>query len=57
MALTFGPFALDPDRRTLTRDGHATELGQRGMALLQALVAADGEAASRQSHATVFNGI
>jgi TolB-like protein len=41
--VTFGPFTLDTARRTLTRDGAAVELGQRGCALLQALLRAQGE--------------
>ena len=43
MTHTFGPFTFDADRRTLTRDGQTTELGQRACTLLQALLAADGQ--------------
>lgn len=38
-----GPFAFDPDRRQLTRDGATAELGQRAAALLRALIAAAGD--------------
>ncbi len=41
--LAFGPFTLDPARRTLTRDGVTTELGQRACVLLQTLLCADGK--------------
>ena len=47
MPQTFGPFSLDPDRRTLTRDGQSTELGQRACALLQALLNANGQAVAK----------
>ncbi len=43
MTRTFGPFAFDADRRSLTRDGQSTELGQRASTLLQALLDADGQ--------------
>jgi adenylate cyclase len=46
--LSFGPFILDPDRRSLARNGGAmVELGQRGCALLLALLRAGGEAVSK----------
>lgn len=45
--LTFGPFTLDPDRRSLARDGVVLELGQRGCALLLALLRAGGEPVSK----------
>lgn len=42
----FGPFTLDP-ARGLVRDGAAVALGQRALALLAALVEADGRAVSK----------
>lgn len=39
----FGPFLLDAARGTLTRDGAALAVGQRGLRILQALLAAGGE--------------
>ena len=39
----FGPFLLDTARGTLTRDGSALALGQRGLRILQALLDAEGE--------------
>ena len=42
-SFTFGPFTLDPDRRSLSREGVTVELGQRGCDLLQALLDADGQ--------------
>ena len=38
----FGPFQVDPTRGTLLRDGRPVVVGQRGIALLLALVAAQG---------------
>lgn len=38
----FGPFLLDAARGTLTRDGAALAVGQRGLRILQALLAAGG---------------
>ncbi len=38
---TFGPFVLDRSRMALLRDGAAVAIGQRGFALLDALLAAD----------------
>ena len=38
-----GPFRLDPEARVLTRDGLATALGARGVAVLAALVGRAGE--------------
>ena len=43
MSQTFGPFTFDADRRRLTRDGQATDLGQRACDLLRALLEADGQ--------------
>ena len=43
MTHTFGQFTFDADRRTLTRDGQTTELGQRACALLMALLQAEGQ--------------
>lgn len=39
----FGPFLLDAARGTLTRDGSALAVGQRGLRILQALLDADGD--------------
>lgn len=39
----FGPFLLDTARGTLTRDGAALAVGQRGLRILQVLLAAGGE--------------
>ena len=47
--LTFGPFTLDPSRRTLARGGEAVELGQRGCALLVALLAAAGDPVTKST--------
>src|SRR5690242_7139698 len=38
MVYELGPFRLDPDARVLTRDGVATSLGARGVAVLTVLV-------------------
>jgi TolB-like protein/Tfp pilus assembly protein PilF len=46
---TFGPFAFDRRRKTLTRDGQAVAIGHRGYALLEALIEADGEPVDRQT--------
>lgn len=43
----FGPFLLDAARGTLTRDGAALAVGQRGLRILQALLAAGGETVSK----------
>jgi TolB-like protein len=43
----FGPFLLDTARGTLTRDGAAVSVGQRGLRLLQSLLEADGEPVSK----------
>ena len=40
--LAFGPFVLDPARGVLLRDGKALAVGQRGVAVLQALLEAEG---------------
>jgi TolB-like protein len=40
---TFGPFLLDTARGTLTRDGVAIAVGQRGLRILHRLLAAAGE--------------
>ena len=40
---TIGPFQVDPNRGVLLRDGQAAPLGQRGTALLLALIAANGD--------------
>lgn len=43
----FGPFLLDTARGTLTRDGAALAVGQRGLRILQALLEAGGEPVSK----------
>jgi TolB-like protein len=43
----FGPFLLDSARGTLTRDGAALAVGQRGLRILQALLEAGGEPVSK----------
>jgi len=43
MRFAFGPFMLDTARGTLTRDGAAVAVGQRGLRVLQALLEAGGE--------------
>ena len=43
----FGSFLLDTARGTLTRDGHAVAVGQRGLRILQALLEAGGEPVSK----------
>ena len=43
----FGPFLLDSARGTLTRDGAAVAVGQRGLRILQALLEAGGEPVSK----------
>ena len=52
MAMTrpaFGPFILDSERCSLLRDGKRVALSQRGLAILQALVEADGQPVGRAS--------
>ena len=39
---SFGPFVLDTARGSLQRDGKSVAIGQRGLALLEALLEADG---------------
>lgn len=43
----FGPFLLDAARGTLTRDGEALPVGQRGLRILQLLLQAAGEPVSK----------
>ena len=45
----FGPFLLDTARGTLTRDGAALAVGQRGLRILQALLDASGEPVSKEA--------
>ncbi len=47
--VTFGPFHLNRPRRTVRRDGIATELGQRACDILYALVAAKGAVVSKDA--------
>ena len=49
MPHSFGPFLFETDRRTLTRDGQSTELGQRAATLLQALLNADGQPVAKSA--------
>ena len=44
---TFGPFFFDANRRTLLKRGAPLKIGQRGLSLLEALLAADGRAVSK----------
>ncbi|TWD76034.1 TolB-like protein [Variovorax beijingensis] len=44
---SFGPFLLDSARGTLTRDGAALAVGQRGLHILLALLEAGGEPVSK----------
>jgi len=44
---TFGAFVLDCAGGLLRRDGEIIPLGQRGIALLDALLSADGRAVSK----------
>lgn len=44
---TFGSFVLDSARGTLTRDGLAVAVGNRGLALLKALLEADNQVVSK----------
>ncbi|MBS0340010.1 MAG: winged helix-turn-helix domain-containing protein [Proteobacteria bacterium] len=46
---SFGPFWLDTVRGTLTRDGTAVAVGQRGLRILEALLEAGGEAVSKEA--------
>ncbi len=48
-ALTFGPFTLDPRERLLFRDGRVVPLGARTAALLEALVAAEGNPVTKSA--------
>ncbi|HMN58187.1 MAG TPA: winged helix-turn-helix domain-containing protein [Ottowia sp.] len=43
----FGPFLFDAARGTLTRDGQALTVGQRGLRILQTLLEAGGESVSK----------
>jgi TolB-like protein len=45
--LSIGPFQIDPDRGILLRDDQTAVVGQRGMALLLALVAAGGKTVAK----------
>ncbi len=47
MTQSFGPFQFDPARRTLSRDGQTTRLGQRAATLLTAVLSAQGAAVSK----------
>jgi adenylate cyclase len=43
----FGPFQLDADRRVLSKHGNALDVGQRAIAILEALLGADGQPVSK----------
>jgi TolB-like protein len=43
----FGPFDFDQQRRVLFKSGTVVSVGQKGLALLEALLAADGRAVSK----------
>lgn len=43
----FGPFQLDADRRLLSKHGNALDVGQRAIAILEALLRADGQPVSK----------
>src|SRR5713226_4816748 len=43
----FGPFAFDADHGSLARDGVSIAIGARGLALLNVLLAADGEVVTK----------
>ncbi len=45
--LEFGPFVFDSKRKLLLKDGSPVAIGQRGMALLETLLAAGGRAVSK----------
>jgi TolB-like protein len=45
--LSFGPFTLDRGRQSLQRDGVDVPIGQRGLALLEALLAEVGETVTK----------
>jgi DNA-binding winged helix-turn-helix (wHTH) protein len=45
--IAFGPFTLDPTLGTLTRDGMPMAIGLRGLALLQALLEANGQVVAK----------
>jgi TolB-like protein/Tfp pilus assembly protein PilF len=46
-SLSFGPFTLDPGAGTLRRAGKQVAVGQRGTALLRALIEAGGETVAK----------
>ena len=46
--MQFGPFALDPSRSSLMRDGKLVSIGQHGFALLTVLAEAAGTTVSRE---------
>ncbi len=46
---TFGPFQIDPERGALLRDGQSVAVGQRGIALLSALLAAQGQTVAKSA--------
>src|SRR5262245_60671316 len=48
-AYAFGPFVLDPARGMLLREGEAVAVGGRALALLEALLAADGRPVSKDA--------
>jgi TolB-like protein len=48
-ASSFGPFVLDRERRTLTRNGEPVPVSSRGYVLLETLIDAGGEPVSKQA--------
>ena len=58
VAAGFGPFVLDRGGTALLRDGKPVDIGQRGLAVLKALIAAEGETVSKTDlMARVWNGM
>jgi TolB-like protein len=48
-ALTFGPFSIDPQRVSLLLDGREVDVGQKGLALFQVLIEANGDVVRRET--------
>lgn len=44
----FGPFTFDTERATLSRDGRPVDAGRRALAVLHALLKAEGQVASKE---------
>ena len=43
----FGPFTLDSERETLFRDGRPVDIGHRALAVLHALLNANGQVVTK----------